>query len=314
VPLAQALPASLVADSKVSYGARASQARVTAYGAEAALGRLDADPARSLVLWKELPPLADFQTMGRLKPGAVVLLESVAGGRAEPLLVTQRYGRGASYLLATATTWRWQMRLPLADQRHETFWRQMLHTLTTPAPTQVSLTADRMVYEDESAIQLEAEVLDETFSPMKGVRIDVTATADTGAVAPVRLESSGRDDGRFAVHVQASDPGLYRVELTSRIGEREVGRATTHVRREDGVVEQFAAYQHRAMLERIARETGGRYWKLDELSELPEAIRYSRAGMIERQTLDLWNVPLVFFTLILLKLSEWLLRRRWRRL
>ena len=46
------------------------------------------------------------------------------------------------------------------------------------------------------------------------------------------------------------------------------------------------------MLERIARETGGRYWALGDLAGLPEAIRYSRAGMVERQTLDLWNMPL----------------------
>jgi len=36
--------------------------------------------------------------------------------------------------------------------------------------------------------------------------------------------------------------------------------------------------------------------------------------MVERQTLDLWNMPLVFLLLVLLKGSEWLLRRRWRRL
>jgi hypothetical protein len=68
------------------------------------------------------------------------------------------------------------------------------------------------------------------------------------------------------------------------------------------------------MLERIARDTDARYWTLDDLSGLPEAIRYSRAGVVERQTLDLWNMPLAFLLLALLKSGEWLLRRRWRRL
>ena len=78
--------------------------------------------------------------------------------------------------------------------------------------------------------------------------------------------------------------------------------------------EQFASWQHRAMLERIARDTGGRYWPVDDLAGLPEAIRYSRAGIVERQTLDLWNMPLAFLLLALLKAGEWLLRRHWRRL
>jgi hypothetical protein len=36
--------------------------------------------------------------------------------------------------------------------------------------------------------------------------------------------------------------------------------------------------------------------------------------MVERQTLDLWNLPIVFLWLLLLKCGEWLLRRAWRRL
>lgn len=314
VPVGPLLPAVLPKGATAGYGARASQVRLTTYGASSAIGQLDADPAKNGKQWSTLPPLADYQTVGRLRPGAIVLLEAVAGERGEPLLVTQRYGRGATWLLATATTWRWQMRLPLPDQRHELFWRQLLHALTTPSPAQVSLRADRSVTEDAAALTLEAEVLDETFRATPRVQVEVTATADSGESVPVRVEPSGRDDGRYTVNVQSATPGLYRIELQARAGDRALPSAIAHLRREDGVLEQFSAYQHRPMLERIARETGGRYWRLDQIGELPEAMRYSRAGMVERQTLDLWNMPLAFLLLGLLKLAEWLLRRRWRRL
>ena len=318
VPLAQILPSRLPGGAQAGYGAFTSHARLTEYGRESAIGRLDADPVRNEKQWQELPALADFQKIGALRPGAVVLLEAVSGKgaseRADPLLVTQRYGRGSSWLLATATTWRWQMRLPVEDQRHELFWRQLLHALTTSAPERLSLQPDHSVYSDESSVQLEGQVLDESFKPVPGAVLSVTASADSGAVAPATIEPSGRDDGRYRVVVQATMPGLYRVVMTAKLGERTLGEAVTHVRREDGVREQFGAYQHRPMLERIARETGGRYWKLDDLSGLPDAIRYSRAGMVERQTLDLWNMPIVFLLLVLLKGGEWLLRRRWRRL
>ena len=247
-----------------------------------------------------------------------MLLEAVSGQaeaqRADPLLVTQRYGRGSTWLLATATTWRWQMRLPVEDQRHELFWRQLLHALATPAPERLSLQPDRSVYSDESSAQLEAQELDESFKPVPGEAVSVAATSDSGGVAAATIEPSGRDDGRYRVAVQAPTPGLYRVVMTAKVGDRSLGEAVTHLRREDGVREQFGAYQHRPMLERIARETGGRYWTTDDLAGLPDAIRYSRAGMVERQTLDLWNMPLVFLLLVALKGGEWLLRRHWRRL
>ena len=53
------------------------------------------------------------------------------------------------------------------------------------------------------------------------------------------------------------------------------------------------------------------YWRPDEISRLPEEIPYSDAGITMRETKELWNMPAIFLLLILLRFSEWLLRRRW---
>jgi hypothetical protein len=125
---------------------------------------------------------------------------------------------------------------------------------------------------------------------------------------------SGLGAGVYTAAIVAATPGLYRIEMTARTGGKEVGTAITHVLRNDGVAEHFGTYQHRAALERLATMTGGRYWPLDELDGLAAAIPYSKAGVVERQTLDLWNLPVVFLLLLALKLGEWLLRLRWGRL
>jgi uncharacterized membrane protein len=318
VPIASLLPVKLPGGADRSYGRRASRARLTEYGRESIVGRLEAGQAENEKAWQALPVLADYQELGELRPAAVVLLETVTGDgareRAEPLLATQRYGRGSTWLLASATTWRWQMQMPLEDQKHETFWRQLLYALAAPSPAPVSMTPGRAVYEDDTAVTLEAELLGKDYLPMQDAELTVEATSETGMTVPVRLESSGRGDGRHTVALDARSPGLYRVELTATRDGEEVGRAVSHLRRADGVLEEFSSWQHRPMLERIARNTDARYWALDDLAGLPEAIRYSRAGVVERQTLDLWNMPLAFLLLLLLKGGEWMLRRHWRRL
>jgi uncharacterized membrane protein len=315
VPIASLLPAKLPGGNERTYGMRASKVRLTPYGRESPISRLGAAQEDVDKSWQDLPPLADYQDPGALRPGAIVLLESMVGENAAPLLVTQRYGQGATWLLATASTWRWQMQLPLADQRHEVFWRQLLHALAAPAPTRVSLRPERPVYDDDTAVTLEAEVLDEDFKPLHDPQLKVEASsAETGTTVPARIEPSGRGDGRYTVAVDANDPGLYEVRLTATAGGKEAGAAVAHLRRSDGVLEQFASWQHRPMLERIAKETGGRYWSLADIAGLPEAIRYSSVGLVEHRTLDLWNMPLAFLLLALLKGGEWLLRRHWRRL
>ena len=79
----------------------------------------------------------------------------------------------------------------------------------------------------------------------------------------------------------------------------------------DGVAKNFHTEQNRELLERLANQTGGQYWKPADLGKLASSIPFSEAGVTIRETKDLWNLPLVFLVLVLLRFSEWWLRRKW---
>jgi uncharacterized membrane protein len=313
-PVAQTLPAQLApADSK-TFGLISAKAVLTEYGAESPVTRFDDDAAKNVKAWNELPAFADLEPVGKLKPGAVVLLDAKAGNKEVPLLVWQHYGRGTSYVLTTGSTWRWKMRLPHEDQRHFTFWRQLLHALAADAPPRISLTTSGKVFDDQRRVPINAELHNEKFEPVNDAAVALTVTGDDGNAQQLQMSPSGQGDGRYTATVDAPATGLYRVSMTAKTGNTDVGSLETHFRRNDGVVEHFGTQQNRPLLQRIADSTGGRYWRLDQLADLPEAMRYSKAGIVERQTLELWNLPVFFLLLLLLKLGEWLLRLRWKTL
>jgi hypothetical protein len=248
-----------------------------------------------------------------------VLLEATAGKEKRerlPLLISQRYGRGSAFVLATASTQRWQMSLPVEDERHEMFWRQLLHALADQAPQQAWLGSERVAYEDERDVRLQVELRDHNFDLTRDAQVEVSVTPEHGATFLANLQPSPTEPGRYFANVDAATPGLYRAELTARVADKKTGKeqvvtASTAFRRDDNVVEYFDARQHRAVLERVAHETQGRYWRLDQLTELGKAIPYTKSGIVERQVLDLWNLPIVFLALLALKLGEWLLRLKW---
>ena len=312
--LAQALPTHLPAKQAQSFVQRSAQAVPTVYGMESAVARFAADPKQNAEQWHSLPPVADYQALGRLKPGSIVLLEAASERGRAPLLVWQRYGRGATYVLGTGSTLRWQMQLPPDDQRHEMFWRQLAHALADNARARTTLTSEHTVYDDERRVSLEAEVLDERFEPINDARVELLVAPELDPAYPLQMQPSGNNDGRYVANLDAPSTGLYRIDMNAFDGNTEVGSASTYVRRNDGTLEHFGARQNRPVLERIAAMTGGRYWRLEDLRELAAAIPYSKAGIVERQTLDLWNLPIVFITLLALKLGEWLMRLRWGRL
>jgi hypothetical protein len=261
-----------------------------------------------------MPELADFQYLAELKPGAVALLEAEIQDTVHPLLVHQRYGLGNAYVLATGGTWRWQMQLSSEDMRHETFWRQLLHALVSGVPSPVRLTADRFYYGDETEVRLRAEVRDRKFEPVSDGTVSLTVSGGDGEPAEVAMQPVPGEPGSYAATVQAENVGIYEFSVEASLAEEPLGSAMFAIRREDGVAEHFAIQQNRPLLERLAGLTGGRYFRLDELAGLPEQIRFSQAGIVETQVLPLWNMPVNFLLLLLLKAGEWLLRLFWGRL
>jgi hypothetical protein len=97
----------------------------------------------------------------------------------------------------------------------------------------------------------------------------------------------------------------------ARRGKDELGRGVVAFRREDGVAEGFLTEQNRELLESLSAQTGGRYYRPADAAKIGDDITYSQAGISVRQTLDLWNMPVLFLLALALRSGEWLLRRRW---
>jgi len=312
--VAEVLPAELPESDAPSFVRVPTKAHLTEEGARSLLTRLDVDDETNSQLWEEMPELADFQALGDLKPGAVALLEvDVQGGR-QPLLVHQRYGLGNVYVLATGGTWRWQMQLPHEDQRHETFWRQLFQALAGAASQRVTLSAERAFYADETEVTLRADIKNSEFDPSSEASVEVAIEHSSGVTESVSMLPVVGRPGRYEATFDAPLPGVYRIEAVASEVDEELGRARVAVRREDGIAEHFRVQQNRPLLERISAATGGRYFELDEVADISEAVQFSEAGIVERQLLDLWNMPILFLLLLCLKAGEWLVRLYWGRL
>jgi uncharacterized membrane protein len=280
---------------------------LTSNGRTAPMLKFSDSDTENSKMWSELPAVADFQNLGPLRPAATTLLEVNVDGRNLPLLVTQPYGRGQSFILATGGTWRWQMSLPLADMRHETFWRQLARNLVANSPRPFELSA---TVENED-IKVHAELRDPDAEENQGLAISAVASSDSGELINVELLPVVGRAGVYEASFTPASTGLYSIEAISRQGDELVNSVRTATRFDQGE-EAFNIRQNRALLERLSLTTGGQYWTPAQWGDIPEAISYSDAGITEQQISYLWDAPFFFLLLILLKTVEWLLRRRWR--
>jgi hypothetical protein len=309
-PFTDLLPVRLP-QRKNTFQREMAEAFLTPQGDESLVTRIEDDSTKSSDHWKHLPYLANYQDAGTPKPGAVVLASMNAGGRKLPLLITQNYGRGRTAVFATGGSWRWQMQQPVEDMSHELFWRQLLRWLIAETPGPVTVSVPDTLLTDAGQVRLSADVRQADYLPAANATVQARIEGPDGLSDLVALRPEPLKQGVYSADWNASKPGAYVVDVSAAQANTELGRDVLTFRREDGVAENFHREQNRDLLEKLASETGGHYFNVSNASRLVDEISYSDAGITARETKDLWNMPIVFLLAILLRASEWMLRRRW---
>jgi len=288
----------------------------TAAGALHPATQIGASEQASVDRWKTMPALTTVNRIGRVKPGATALLvghdTSSSGGERQIVLAHQRYGRGKAIAFPVQDSWVWQMHATMAvdDVAHETFWRQMLRWLVSNVPERVTMIAPDHVAPGE-IVAVRAQVNNESFLAVNGAAVRANVIGPDGAPLDVPFEWIVDKDGEYRGSFAAGKPGLYRIRLSATVGDSVITGGENYIVAHDIQQEMFGAAQRPALLERIARETGGRYYTPQNAEAIARDMIYTSSGTTVSEQLDLWDMPIMFIALMGLIAAEWMLRRKW---
>ncbi|MGI9296235.1 MAG: hypothetical protein ACR2PS_19805, partial [Pseudomonadales bacterium] len=318
--ISDALPVKLSSRADVkTYIREPASALLTQQGLRTDWMRLATDDAENLRAWQDLPPVSDFQKVESPKPGSVVALTALSEQGTSPLLVWQRYGKGHSYVLATSGTWRWQMRLPSEDQRHEIFWQNLTQQLAATALPRITFEQKTKVLRDVDSLALSVIARDKNFSPLEQSELQAQLTHPNGSESWITLLPELSIPGRYRTSIPLTESGPIKVSFDSEpAGEAgfsvNAARSETWWFRETGTAEYFNSAQNAQFLKRLSAETNGRYLSVDDMSTLGDLLATDNAAQRNQVRLPLWNMPILFILLLLTKSGEWLLRLSWKRL
>jgi hypothetical protein len=280
----------------------------TAFGSTHPVTQFGADTDASTQRWETMPPLSTLNVIERVKPGATTLLTGTGPEVDEqPVLAFQRYGRGRSAALTINDSWQWQMHhdMPLEDMTHELFWRKLLRWLVSYVPAQVVVTTEKNRYAPGESVSVLAEVDDDRFLKVNNARVSASVRTPSGERLDIPMEWTVDKDGEYQGSFLPPEKGIYEIEVTASRDGVELGTATGHTESKELDDEYFQAEMRAPLLERIATETGGRFYTRETVNRLPEDMSYTEGGTTIRERRDLWDMPIVFFLLVGLVGSEW---------
>jgi uncharacterized membrane protein len=268
----------------------------------------------SVAQWARMPRITTVNHVNTLKPGATALLDGKAlrQGGDQPVLAFQRYGAGLAVALVAQDTWLWKMgyEVPVEDQTHITFWRQLLRWMVNNSPDQVAITLPADRAPPAEPLRVLAYVDDESFIRINNSSVIAHVTSPGGATQDVALEWTVENDGEYEGTFTPDELGLYRIEVDATRGSATTKSRPAFIDVATSRSEYFGSQLNAALLKRIASETGGRYYTPQDVSTLPEDLSITGRGSTVVEEKELWDMPILLLLLLTLMGAEWFYRRR----
>ena len=261
----------------------------------------------------DIPASGILNHVGTAKPAATVIATVNDGKRELPALVTQRFGRGRTAALLLGDLWH----TGLGDEERQKdlgrAWRQMVRWLVADVPGAIEVHAEPQA--DAQGVRIEVKARDAKFEPIENARVmvKVIRAGAKGADAELTIpaEPSPKDAGVYLANYVPREGGGYRVEATvlnesgATAGTAQTGWSTNFDADEFRLLAP-----NRALMEQLARKTGGEVITADRLENFARDLPKRRAPITETITEPLWHTPWMFLFALACFLGEWGLRRR----
>ncbi|MCX5644219.1 MAG: hypothetical protein NTZ17_05985 [Phycisphaerae bacterium] len=286
---------------------------------------------------QRLAAMPEFRVLNRVravKPGAGVVATTGETGRvglAPPIpsagqgkmvgqappyiaLAVQRLGNGHTAALAIGDIWRWGMQKPQMHDDMDKFWRQTLRWLIADVPGRITVQATQKADETNQPVTIQIRVRDKAFDPMDNVAVTVDVREPGDSAAKLTAAPVATERGLFEAVYLPRTSGGYWAQVTvagadgAKLGETQAGWTVDLEAREYQSVKV-----NRALLEKIARQTGGRLVETGELDKFARGLLHRDAPISETWVRPLWDLPgiqpAIFLFALACFLAEWALRR-----
>ncbi len=279
-----------------------------------------------------MPPFKVVNQVRELKPGASVLATvKDVDGKELPALIVQRFGRGRSAALTIGDMWRWGMKDEAMHRDMDKAWRQMVRWLVADVPERVQFAAETKSADQNQAVQLHVRVRDQKFKPLDNATVKVnvryvgeeTSTRSTNVVSrhpegqgtgvlsvPLSVEPAASEAGLYQSVFVPRGTGAYLAESIVTDSEGvEVGHAEAGWTSDPAADEFRSLKPNRALMEAIAKKTGGEVISIDRLKEFVASLPSRKAPITEPISTPLWHTPIMFLIALGCFVGEWGVRR-----
>ncbi len=158
--------------------------------------------------------------------------------------------------------------------------------------------------------EVRVKVLNEDIEPTHEAKVSLTITGPDGKTKQATVFPKYEEPGIYERNLELSGVGRYEIEAIATLGKDELGRDKAILQVRPASAEMRQTGQNVPLLKMLAEQSGGKYFPIEKVSDLPKSLRDATHTIIKHRDNDLWDRPWIFALIIGLLCGEWFLRKR----
>ena len=141
-------------------------------------------------------------------------------------------------------------------------------------------------------------------------KVHAIITDENGRKRELPLEQILGQDGLYTARFIPPRRGEYRVTLVGALGGKSLGEQSGLFEVAESYAEFTNAELNAQLLQTLANTSGGRYYTLEDASQMVNHIPLVESATSRLVDEEVWDMPLIFGIVIFLFGLEWFLRKR----
>ncbi|HYG02162.1 MAG TPA: VWA domain-containing protein [Chryseosolibacter sp.] len=259
------------------------------------------------------PALVHFGKIKMPSTSSILLYQKVGSVTTDkPFLLIDVKDARKTGLVFGEGIWRWKLnefeRTENSIAFDEIFGKVIQFLSTTEDKRKFRSYPVQQEFPDTGPVVFESQVYNDLFEPVYGNKIDIDITDESGKQTEYTYVTS---PGNIRYQIGGLTEGVYRYKSRAIVNDKQ-----EEVRGEFAVVQQQLEMQNLTadfdLLRKLSANTGGEFYKAGEIKKLDNFLKQKEAKSIihsEERFDSVINLKWVFFVLLVLVSTEWVIRK-----
>lgn len=274
------------------------------------LVNLSDDALENIKIWENVGTVFSLNKVDKIKPEVNILVWAEKGQSKFPFIALRKYHRSKIVAIFTDNLWQMYFKNPDVSKNATHYPKliyQILLFLSIKLDETLTINLDKDNYQEGDEVNFFVDIN----SDKKIDDIKIKVSGEKGEIEDISYTQDTSLNNRYEGKFEVTDEGKYKIEITAISDNKVLFKGNKFFDVLPSSLEFENTKLNRDLLKDISNKTGGKYYDFNNYQKIKKDISLKKDKIIEREKIEVRQLPIFLIIIMMLLILEWVVRRRW---